>query len=165
MTKFGWLLKPDADGCRPKPEEFQSGEVLTSEMIFRAKHATGDYHDNMNGEMFDKWLTERLFPTFEAVFPGKKMILVMDNAPYHHCYSADCFFAKDKNKDEIADKLREFGLTEFEVHPFAQENVVWEDIPTLDLRACDYAGWVLYDKVNHHMIYVHAHIHHTHIYT
>jgi len=75
------------------------------------------------------------------------MILVMDNAPYHHCYSDDCFFAKDKNKDEIADKLREFGLAEFDVHPFAQENVAFKDIPAVgDLRPCDYGGWVLYDK-------------------
>ena len=66
MTKFGWLLKRDADGCRPNPEEFQSGEVLNSQMIFRSKIATGDYHDNMNGEMFDKWITESLFPTFRA---------------------------------------------------------------------------------------------------
>ena len=148
MTKFGWLLRECADGSVPTPEEFQSGQVLTCEMVFRGKMGTGDYHDNMDGAMFDKWITERLFPTFESVFPGKKMILVMDNAPYHHCFSDDCFFAKDKNKDEIAEKLREFGLTEFTVEPFALDDVQWRDAPAVDVQPREYAGWVMYDKTD-----------------
>ena len=146
MTKDGWLVQRNADGVVPAPQEFQSGEVLTCEMVFRGKIGAGDYHDNMNGAMFDKWLTERLFPTFRSVYPGKKMILMMDNAPYHHCFSDDCFFAKDKNKDEIAAKIREFDLAELTVHPFAEETVVWKETPAADVRAAEYAGWVLYDK-------------------
>ena len=38
----------------------------------------------MDGEMFEKWLEIRLIPAFTAQFPNKKMILVMDNASYHH---------------------------------------------------------------------------------
>eukprot|EP01050_Picozoa_sp_SAG11_P048365 SAG11_NODE_25830_length_353_cov_1.003937_1_plen_47_part_10 len=26
-----------------------------------------------------------MIPTFEKLYPDKKMALVMDNAPYHHC--------------------------------------------------------------------------------
>ena len=67
----------------------------------------------------------------------------MDNAPYHHCFSDDYIFIKDKNKDEITTKLREFGLTEFDVHPFAQENVDFKDTPAVDdMWPCDYGGWV-----------------------
>ena len=44
----------------------------------------GDYHSNMNGDNFMEWVTRRLVPTFEALYPGKKMVLVLDNAPYHH---------------------------------------------------------------------------------
>ena len=33
---------------------------------------------------FEFWLENRLIPAFKAQFPGKRMILVMDNASYHH---------------------------------------------------------------------------------
>jgi len=34
--------------------------------------------------MFMKWVSEKLVPTFDRQYPGKKMILICDNAPYHH---------------------------------------------------------------------------------
>ena len=43
----------------------------------------GDYHANFDGEKFTSWLKFRLLPTFERLFLGKKMTLVMDNAAYH----------------------------------------------------------------------------------
>ena len=30
-------------------------------------------------------LSQMLIPTFHHLFPGKKMILLLDNAPYHRC--------------------------------------------------------------------------------
>ena len=39
----------------------------------------GDYHDNMDGDMFMKWVEERLVPTVRAKYPGKAVYLVMDN--------------------------------------------------------------------------------------
>eukprot|EP00957_Ditylum_brightwellii_P089026 6779652-Ditylum_brightwellii.AAC.1 len=38
----------------------------------------------MNSEMFMRWVTRWLVPTFEKKYPGKKMCLIADNAPYHH---------------------------------------------------------------------------------
>ena len=38
----------------------------------------------MTSDIFLKWVKERLFPTFEKLHPSKKMVLVCDNAPYHH---------------------------------------------------------------------------------
>lgn len=37
----------------------------------------------MDGEMYFKWVKERLVPTFERKYPNKKMILVIDNARFH----------------------------------------------------------------------------------
>ena len=74
------------------------------------------------------------------------MILIMDNAPYHHCFSDDCFFAKDKTKTEITEKMREFGLTGIQVRPYALDDVEWRDFPAVDVDPCEYAGWVMYDK-------------------
>ena len=45
---------------------------------------TGDYHDNMNSDMFMKWVQEKLVTIFKLKYPGKKMTLVADNVPYHH---------------------------------------------------------------------------------
>jgi len=38
----------------------------------------------MNSELFMKWVREKLLPYFERKYPGKKMVFVADNAPYHH---------------------------------------------------------------------------------
>ena len=57
---------------------------LTTENLWLATSHTGDYHDNMNSDMFLKWVSERLIPIFKKLYPDNKMILVTDNAPYHH---------------------------------------------------------------------------------
>jgi hypothetical protein len=71
------------DGQTPHPDTGRGG-LLTCETIWKATSSKGDYHDNMCSEMFMQWATERLVPTFEALHPGKKMLVVLDNAPYHH---------------------------------------------------------------------------------
>ena len=38
----------------------------------------------MNSDMFMLWVEEKLVPVFEQQYPGKKMVPVADNAPYHH---------------------------------------------------------------------------------
>ena len=61
------------------------GERLTCEVIWSAESHTGDYHANMNSEKFMLWLEGRLLPTFERVYDVEhKMVLVLNNAPYHH---------------------------------------------------------------------------------
>jgi DDE superfamily endonuclease len=52
--------------------------------LWKADVRTSDYHDNMNNEMFYKWVPGKLLPTFEKMYPRKKMILILDNASYHH---------------------------------------------------------------------------------
>jgi len=68
------------------------GSETTAELIYPAgeKSADSDYHKNMDSDTFMDWIANRLVPAFEAKYPftedGKKMkmILVMDNAAYHH---------------------------------------------------------------------------------
>lgn len=43
-----------------------------------------EYHDNVNSTIFLKWLVDRLIKTIEAMYPGKKIILMLDNAAYHN---------------------------------------------------------------------------------
>ena len=70
-------------GDTPHPEAREDGKQ-TCETLWMANSNTGDYHNNMNSEMFMLWVKERLVPVFEKKHPGKKMVLVADNAPYHH---------------------------------------------------------------------------------
>jgi len=71
------------NGNTPHPELRNDGK-RTAECLWMSTSSSGDYHDNMNSEMFMKWIEERLVPTFEKQHPGKKMVLIADNAPYHH---------------------------------------------------------------------------------
>ena len=57
---------------------------LTSNLIWLSYLHTGDYHDNMNGKMFMKWITTKVIPLAARNYPGVKMAPVADNAPYHH---------------------------------------------------------------------------------
>ena len=45
---------------------------------------TGDYHDNMNGKMFNNRITTKVIPLAACNYPGVRMVLVMENAPRHH---------------------------------------------------------------------------------
>ena len=62
-----------------KPRTMGEGEH-TAEYLFIG-NTKGDYHESMNARNFDEWVKGRLIPTFEAIYPGKRMVLVLDNAP------------------------------------------------------------------------------------
>nr|XP_023013716.1 uncharacterized protein LOC111503599 [Leptinotarsa decemlineata] len=53
-----------------------SGFLPNGELIFKSKK-TGDYHEEMNAEVFEKWFEGII----QLVEPGS--VIVMDNAPYH----------------------------------------------------------------------------------
>ena len=73
----------ERDFPHPKNKARDDGKV-TCETLWVAQSHTGDYHDNMNSEMFMLWVQNKLVPCFETLLPNKQMILVADNAPYHH---------------------------------------------------------------------------------
>mmetsp|Transcript_77725 Transcript_77725/g.155650 ORF Transcript_77725/g.155650 Transcript_77725/m.155650 type:complete len:160 (+) Transcript_77725:1052-1531(+) len=82
----GFVAELDDDG-KPITEDALSGSTEpanTAEWIWQAKSAHKDFHDNMDGVGFEWWLSNRLIPAFENNYLGKKMILAMDNASYHH---------------------------------------------------------------------------------
>ena len=53
------------------------GFVENGMLIFQSKK-TGDYHEEMDSERFEKWFSEQLLPKLPT-----NSIIVMDNAPYH----------------------------------------------------------------------------------
>ena len=68
----------------------------------------------MNGETFMLWLKNRLFPAFEAKYPGKKMILLLDNVKYHHHRGPLWLTPRSMDQEELAMTLAEH-VPEFKV--------------------------------------------------
>ena len=66
------------------PHSIHDKNKLTCECLWVAQSHTGNYHNNANSEIFMQWVCKKLVPTFNKIYPHKKMILVADNAPYHH---------------------------------------------------------------------------------
>ncbi|XP_063993748.1 uncharacterized protein LOC135171260 [Diachasmimorpha longicaudata] len=59
----------------------RSGFVPECSLFYRTAvkpRPDDDYHGDMNGELFQKWFTERLVPNIR-----EPSIIVMDNASYH----------------------------------------------------------------------------------
>lgn len=55
-----------------------SGFINGASLIFSSTSKSADYHDNMNCELFEKWVREKLIPNLE-----EPSIIVLDNASYH----------------------------------------------------------------------------------
>ena len=79
-----WVQKPTGKGERLIIINAitKSGWVSGSKLVFKSTRKTGDYHGQMNQELFTKWFTEMLLPNI----PDNSHI-IMDNAPYHNLLS------------------------------------------------------------------------------
>ena len=148
ISKDG-LIYSRVDGERPQPAEFDSGKYPTAEMVFRAKSSRGDYHDNMDTDVFMMWIDRRLLPAFRAKYgPDMTLVLVIDNAPYHHGRCEDGFFCAEHNKAEIAEKLAELGCTELSVKMTVdpkKQLAQPAEPPTPASPPEQYIGWYLID--------------------
>jgi transposase len=60
----------------------QTGWVPNAKLVFKSTRKTGDYHGQMNGELFQKWFTEKLLPNIP-----ENSLIIMDNASYHSILS------------------------------------------------------------------------------
>ena len=79
-----WVQKPTGNG-----ERFiimnaitKDGWVPNAKVVFKSTKKTGDYHGQMNGEIFNKWFSEKLLPNIPP-----KSIIIFDNASYHNILS------------------------------------------------------------------------------
>ncbi|CAF4647571.1 unnamed protein product, partial [Rotaria sp. Silwood2] len=83
-----------------------SNKTITAELIYEAKHPSGDYHSNMDGHNFRLWSNQQLFSAFQAKYGRKKrMILMLDNAPYHKERGDDYVNIKLMSKSDMIDLL------------------------------------------------------------
>jgi len=72
----------------------EQGFVPNALTIWKANSHSGDYHDNVNTDMFIKWLNERLLPNLEP-----RSVIVIDNAPYHNTQVDKAPTTKSRKQD------------------------------------------------------------------
>ena len=100
------LSKSDAVGSR----RLTIKEEPTCEMLFPAGDKTdGDYHKNMDADVFMKWVEKRLVPAFKARYGDRKMVLILDNAAYHHGMADGWKSPLKATKDDNTALLQELG--------------------------------------------------------
>ena len=93
-----WVQKPTGKGERLIIINAISlgGWVNGAELVFQSKRKTGDYHGQMNAELFQKWFREKLLPNIQS-----NSLIIMDNASYHNTLSATSPPTKTCKKDRI----------------------------------------------------------------
>ena len=87
----------------------KAGFLKATELVWKAKSSTGDYHDEMNGDKFFKWVKEKLIPHLPS-----KSVLIIDYAPYHNLQVDRCPTQASRKADIQAWLTRQqipFGAT------------------------------------------------------
>jgi len=105
ITKHGLLDKVEASGS----------VSCTAKKIWEAGKTEGDYHEIVDGPTFQTWVHDHLIPTFDRIFPGKKIIFIIDNAPYHAAPGPETLKYKSEKKADLCDVLLKKDIGEIEV--------------------------------------------------
>jgi transposase len=93
-----WVQKPTGKGERLiiMNAITKNGWVPNAKTVFKSARKTGDYHGQMNWEIFKKWFTEKLLPNI----PGASLI-IMDNASYHNVFAENSAPTAASSKETI----------------------------------------------------------------
>ena len=99
-----WVQKPTGKGERLIIINAitKSGWVPGSKLVFKSTRKTGDYHGQMNWELFKKWFTEMLLPNIP-----EQSLIIMDNAPYHNILSEHSPPTPQSSKKKIKEWLEQ----------------------------------------------------------
>ncbi len=97
-----WIQKPTGNGERLIIINAisKNGWVKNAKLVFKSTRKTGDYHGQMNGELFQKWFTEKLIPNLP-----EESSIILDNASYHNVLSEISAPISLSSKQRIADWL------------------------------------------------------------
>ncbi len=99
----------------PQATDNVRDEIPNCELVFEANVHEEDYHRSMNGKLFMLWLNNRLIPSFKRKYGDKKMILILDNASFHHHRGDDFISVSGKRKDELIEILSKLGVDHVDV--------------------------------------------------
>lgn len=106
MTRDGLLAENNAIASN-----FLLEESTTCELAFESLSTDGDYHTTVDSEKYLMWIKHRLIPTFNALYPHKKMKLVLDNASYHRCRGSDWYSPNQMSRLQLIDFLNSYKVS------------------------------------------------------
>jgi hypothetical protein len=111
-TKDGLLVTRDSEGKPIKVAEDNNRSAPTAEWIYRANRnvTDSDYHAHITCDAICQWLQRRLFPAVRALYPGRRVWLVCDNAAVHKAMPSDWLNPKSASKKAITAFLFERGI-------------------------------------------------------
>lgn len=83
----------------------EAGFVPNALLMFKSGMKTGDYHDDMNFENYDKWILSQLIPNLPP-----KSVFIVDNASYHN---KECDSAPNSNAKKA---VMQVWLSDKQIH-------------------------------------------------
>ena len=83
----------------------KDGWVPGAKVTFKSTNKTGDYHGQMNQEMFTKWFKDGLLPNIPA-----NSLIIMDNASYHNILSVNSAPTAASKKEKIRSWLEQNNI-------------------------------------------------------
>ncbi len=106
--------------------------VPGAKLVFKSSRKTGDYHGQMNYELFTKWFTEMLLPNIP-----KNSLIIMDNASYHNVLSDNSDPTPSSSKAHIFKWLQERGASIYDDMLKAELVQIMENMVTSPTFALD----------------------------
>lgn len=102
-----WIQKPAGKGERLIIINaiMKDGWVPGAKLSFKSTRKTGDYHGQMNHELFTKWFREKLLPNIP-----ENSLIIMDNASYHNVLSVHSSPTENCQKERIRDWLEQNNI-------------------------------------------------------
>ena len=102
-----WIQKPTGKGDRLIIINAitKDGWVPGAKLTFKSSRKTGDYHGQMNQELFTKWFREKLLPNIPP-----KSLIIMDNAAYHNVLSTHSAPTATCKKEKIRSWLAQNNI-------------------------------------------------------
>jgi len=99
-----WVQKPTGKGDRLIVINAitKSGWVPGAKVVFKSTRKTGDYHGQMNWDLFKKWFTDMLLPNIP-----EHSLIIMDNASYHNILSENSPPTSQSSKLKIREWLEQ----------------------------------------------------------
>jgi transposase len=72
----------------------EKGFIPGALLVFKSNQTTGDYHKEMNGDNYLRWVQEKLIPNLP-----QNSVFMIDNAAYHNVLSEKCPTSSSRKED------------------------------------------------------------------
>ena len=113
MTRSGLVATRTASGSylhSPDTPIAATGDpITTTELVYEGADRE-DYHSTMDADMYERWVSKQLIPSLMVLFPGKRIVLVIDGAGYHRAVPKELAVRKHKTKRDYIDYLERLGV-------------------------------------------------------